>query len=505
MNTNESQHQTVLIVDDNPNNLGLLVDCLTDAEFEILVARDGETAIERAQQVHPDIVLLDVLMPPGIDGFETCRRIKKDMPDMPVIFMTALTETEDKVKGFDIGAVDYITKPIQPEEVLARVNAHLTIRNLQQKLKNQNADLKQAEENLKAVNETLEHKVADRTIELQNALSEVEHLKDRLQEENIYLQEEIKGQHNFEAMVGQSETLRQVLHQVEQVAETDATVLVLGETGTGKELIARAVHDLSNRKERPLVKVNCAALPANLIESELFGHEKGAFTGAQDKKIGRFELADGGTIFLDEIGDLPLELQAKLLRVLQEGELERLGNATSIKVDVRVIAATNRDLESAAAKGEFREDLFYRLNVFPVRIPPLRERKGDIPMLVTHFVQKYSVKIGKQIHSIPQQTLEALEAYTWPGNVRELENVIERAMILSRGNRLELGDWHPRTGTTNGGGFVTLEEHERVYIQEVLETTDGRLRGDNGAAKILGMKPTTLASRMLKLGIRRKE
>ncbi len=339
---------------------------------------------------------------------------------------------------------------------------------------------------------------------LGNALAEVERLKNRLQAENIYLQDEIKVVHNFENIITRSEALTRVLRNVEQVASSDATVLVLGEPGTGKELIARAIHSISPRGNRPLVKVNCSALPANLIESELFGHEKGAFTGAVARKIGRFELADGGTIFLDEIGDLPLELQAKLLRVLQEGEFERLGNPKTIKVDVRVIAATKRDLEKEMAKGNFREDLFYRLNVFPIQIPPLRERKEDVPLLINHFVKKYSAKIGRKIESIPQEVLDTLLAYHWPGNVRELENIIERAVIISPGPKLALGDWLPKIDVSPSTITIcTLEETECQHILAVLEQTNWRVSGEKGAARILGINPKTLESRMRKLGIKR--
>ena len=293
----------------------------------------------------------------------------------------------------------------------------------------------------------LEQEITEKTKtadKLQNALSEVETLKNRLQAENIYLQDEIKLAHNFSDIISRSEAMKKILGKVEQVASTDATVLILGESGTGKELVARAVHNLSERRERPLVKVNCAALPANLIESELFGHEKGAFTGALSRKIGRFELADGGTIFLDEIGELPLELQTKLLRVLQEGEFERLGNPQTIHANVRVIAATNRNLEKAIEKNEFREDLYYRLNVFPVSIPPLRDRKEDIPLLVNHFIKKYNVKTAKKVETISQEIIQALQEYYWPGNVRELENVIERAVIISPGKQLQLDEWMPK-------------------------------------------------------------
>ena len=342
---------------------------------------------------------------------------------------------------------------------------------------------------------------------IENMLSyeEIAQLKAQLERENIYLQEEIKTEHRFEEIVGQVPAIRKVLKAIETVAPTEATVLITGETGTGKELVARAVHDLSPRKKKTLVKVNCAALPAGLIESELFGHEKGAFTGASSRKIGRFEVADAGTIFLDEIGDLPLELQAKLLRVLQDGEFERVGGSQTSKVDVRVIAATNRDLEKEMREERFRSDLYYRLNVFPVRVPSLHERKDDIPLLVRRFAMKYGTKLGKRLETIPQQAMDRLQAYNWPGNIRELENVIERAAILSQGSELELGEWLPKPGAGAGqSGIATLEELEREHIGEVLELTGWKVRGEQGAAKLLDMKPTTLESRMKKLGIEKR-
>jgi transcriptional regulator with GAF, ATPase, and Fis domain len=339
--------------------------------------------------------------------------------------------------------------------------------------------------------------------------------------QNLYLQEEIKEVHNFEEMVGQSRTLGEALRQVDLVAATDSTVLILGETGTGKELIARAIHSRSRRSGRPLIKVNCAALPSGLVESELFGHEPGAFTGATARRIGRFELADGGTIFLDEVGEMPPEAQTKLLRVLQEHELERVGGSKTIRVDTRVIAATNRDLMQAVVAGRFREDLYYRLNVFPVRLPPLRERAQDIPLLAHYFAGRYAAKIGRTIDRIPEEAMQRLMAYPWPGNVRELENVIERAVILSPGPELSIApevlstpaaaDAPARaesraTEASAGrrdGGPAALREVERQHIVATLERTGWRIEGPEGAARLLHMNPSTLRSRMQKLGIRR--
>jgi formate hydrogenlyase transcriptional activator len=346
---------------------------------------------------------------------------------------------------------------------------------------------------------------------LRQALAEVEALKNRLHAENVYLQEEIQGEHNFVEMVGGSPALLTALRQVEQVAATDSTVLVLGETGTGKELIARAVHSRSARRDRPLVKVNCSAISAGLVESELFGHVKGAFTGALDRRIGRFELADGGTIFLDEVGDLPLETQVKLLRVLQEREFEPVGSNRTLRVNVRVIAATNRNLEEAVAGGRFRADLFYRLNVFPLRVPPLRDRRSDIPQLVMFFLARFAKEFGKLVEVVSQPTMERLGGYDWPGNVRELQNIIERAAVLSSGRVLELGpDLLPLARPAGGsvepgapGGAVTLEEMERHHIRGALERSGWVIEGTAGAARALGLHPNTLRSRMSRLGITR--
>lgn len=488
--------QTILIVDDMPNNISVLYETLTRFKYKVLVARDGKSAIEQAGLAQPDLILLDVMMP-GMDGFETCRRLKHlaATSAIPVLFMTALSETIDKVNGFNMGAVDYITKPFQLQEVLARISTHLTLRGLQRELQDANA--------------LLEKRVAERTESLSRALAEVEQLTNKLQAENTYLREEIKQTGQFAEIVSQSKAFGRVLRQVEQVAPTNTSVLILGESGTGKELLARAVHNRSSRKNKPMVKINCAALPATLIESELFGHEKGAFTGATAQKVGRFELADGGTIFLDEIGEMPLELQPKLLRVLQEGEFERVGGTKTLRVAVRVIAATNRDLETEVGEGRFREDLYYRLNVFPITSLPLRERKEDIPLLVRHFCDKHGPDIGRQIDTIPQDVFDTLMDHHWPGNIRELENVVERALILSSGRKLELGDWsvnallRRKNATPKPAGLLTMEEAERTHIIAVLEHTRWKVSGNNGAAKILDMIPTTLDSRMKKLGIQR--
>jgi transcriptional regulator with GAF, ATPase, and Fis domain len=349
--------------------------------------------------------------------------------------------------------------------------------------------------------------------ELYAALADNEHLRRRLEAENSVWREEVLHCRDFEEIVGESPRLRRVMLQVEQVAQTDSTVLLLGETGTGKDLIATAIHRRSRRSERVLVRVNCAALPATLIESELFGHEKGAFTGALASRPGRFELADGGTIVLDEVGELPLQLQGNLLRVLQSGEFERVGSAKTRHTDVRVIAATNRDLEAMVDAGSFRADLFYRLGVFPVRVPPLRERREDIPLLVSFFVEKLRPKLGRPAMRVPGRAIAALGAYGWPGNVRELENIVERSMIVSAGPDLEV------EGLPNGQGLPlatavgpqrseteptrTLAEMERDHIRAMCERCGWKLNGPRGAAEILGVNPSTLRSRMKKLGIER--
>ncbi len=360
--------------------------------------------------------------------------------------------------------------------------------------------------------------------ELQAALEQVRTLQKKLEAENVYLQEEISKEHNFEEIVGNSRALVEVLRRVETVAPTDSTVLIVGETGCGKELIARAIHSHGARKHRPLVKLNCGAIPTGLVESELFGHMKGAFTGALERRIGRFELADGGTLFLDEVSELPLDTQVKLLRVLQEHEFEPLGSSRTIQVNVRIIAASNRDLEKAVQEGRFRADLYYRLNVLPIVLPPLRQRRSDIPLLTSFFVERFARQFGKQISGVAQDTMDIMCRYDWPGNIRELQNVIERAVVLSRGPVLRLGrDLLPSTtdepiaaderipgGQPNSrisrhdiSGYPSLEQVEKRHILDVLTQTEWVIEGQRGAAKVLDLHPNTLRSRMKKLRIER--
>jgi formate hydrogenlyase transcriptional activator len=340
-------------------------------------------------------------------------------------------------------------------------------------------------------------------IGIENALAytEIAELKNRLAQEKLYLEEEIRGEMDFEGIVGQSSALRHVLNLVETVAPSDSTVLLLGETGTGKELIARAIHDRSRRKDRTFVKLNCAAIPTGLLESELFGHERGAFTGAISLKIGRLELADQGSLFLDEVGDIPIEIQPKLLRALQEREFERLGSTHTKKVNVRLVAATNRDLEKMIESREFRSDLYYRLNVFPIRIPPLRERPEDIPLLVRYFTQKYGRRMEKKIESIPTVAMKKLSSWHWPGNIRELENFIERSVILTHGSALQVPIGELGTNGKAAPAQATRDDDERGEIMRILKETKGRVAGPQGAAARLGVKRTTLISRMKKLGV----
>ena len=503
-----AEQRSILVVDDTPANIGFLLDTLSKAGYRVRVAPDGENALEQLQYAPPDLVLLDVMMP-GIDGFETCRRLRQlpNLQQLPVIFMTALSDAQDKVRAFAAGADDYVTKPFQYEEVLARVRVHLARHELECQLAQLNRDL--------------EARVAMRTAELKAALSEVEALKSRLQQENRYLKQELSEADNLGEIIGTSAALQDALRKVAAVAATDSTVLIHGETGTGKELIARALHCQSARRDKPLIKLNCSAISAGLVESELFGHVKGAFTGATDKRMGRFELADGGTLFLDEVSELPLETQAKLLRVLQEQEFEPVGSSKSIKVDVRVIAATNRDLLADVRSGRFRSDLYYRLNVFPIELPPLRARPEDIGQLALHFMHRMARKLGRSIEQIAPETLAKLSRYSWPGNIRDLQNTIERAAVLTTGRDL-IVDWdlgppaavldgngggsrQPTPPSSTGPESQSLEAIEREHIIAMLRKARGVVEGPNGAAQLLAMKPSTVRFRMKKLSISKND
>jgi PAS domain S-box-containing protein len=399
-----------------------------------------------------------------------------------------------KEENYFVAVLDNITERKKAEDALRKAHD-----NLELGVQERTAELMSANQQL--LREIAERKKAEES--LLEALQEVKQLQSKLHEENIYLKKEINLTYSHKNIVGNSESIRTVLNQIEQVALTDSTVLIQGETGTGKELIALAIHDMSSRKDRLMIKVNCAALPPPLIESELFGREKGAFTGALSKQIGRFELADASTIFLDEIDALPLDLQAKLLRVIESGEFERLGSPRTVKVDVRIISATNRDLAKVVNEGGFRKDLYYRLNVFQINAPSLRERRGDILPLIWSFVQEFSKRMGKLIESIPQKDIEAMQAYPWPGNVRELRNVTERAMIIATGPLLHLDV--PKSAKACAEQCGTLEEVEKRCIIEALNTTGWRISGKDGAAEILGINPKTLESRLQKLGIPRNK
>ncbi len=636
----------VLVVDDTPTNLDVLLPTLEGAGLDVLIATDGAQALQRARVGAPELVLLDVVMP-GIGGFETCRRLKADpaLRDIPVIFMTALHDTAEKVAAFEAGGVDYITKPFDSVEVLERVRSHLMLRRLRQDLERRNVLLERTTTQLRAITEamtsflqsgdlaegsrlllecalrragrtcgvigmrvgdalrvlalhgtpptgspaavtlasigaSLRHGPVERpdsdfggnlddgrtadgnwagfriahgdeavgwlgmvgpapeldaddaeSIEqllhsagvlfsfdrLKHREAESQQRREAAEQTVGVLIEEISTQHQADRIIGSSKALRDVIAQTERVAATAGTVLILGETGTGKELFARAIHELSPRHARPLIRINCAAIPDSLVESELFGHEKGAFTGASAQRKGRIELADRGTLFLDEVGDMPLAAQSKLLRVLQEREFERVGGHATIRVDVRVIAATHRDLGRLVADGGFREDLYYRLNVVPIHVPPLRERREDIATLAQFFVNRFNTRHGRQVRRIAQAALDRLTAYDWPGNVRELENVIERGVILSHGPLLELFDGLLPRHTGAPGSVVasvavpaatpasafsgTVNELQHDYILQVLEGSGWVIEGDAGAAERLGLKPSTLRNRMNRLGI----
>ena len=443
------QNAFVFVVDDDTSIRESLRNLIRSAGLSVQTFASAKEFLANPRPNAPSCLVLDVQLP-GLSGLDLQQELVKDGVQIPIIFITGHGDIPMSVRAMKAGALEFLTKPVNAEDLLDAIQQAIA----------------------------RDHRA-------------------RQQQEKV-------TPHNFEEIVGTSAALKAVLNEVEVVAPTDSTVLIYGETGTGKELVARAIHNVSSRSNRAFVKLNCAAIPSGLLESELFGHEKGAFTGAVAQKVGRFELAHGGTLFLDEVGDIPLELQPKLLRVLQEQEFERLGSTRTIQVDVRLVAATNRDLAQMAAQKQFREDLYFRLNVFPIRIPPLRERAGDIPLLVRHFVEKYAQRMNKRIETIPEEAMTALCRYTWPGNIRELQNFIERAVILTPDSVLkiqisQLQDSIPVTSTVPN----TLEDFEREHILQTLRETGGVIGGRNGAAARLGLKRTTLFSKMEKLGISR--
>jgi len=432
-------------------------------------------------------------------GNQTCE-IKLKRKDGTVFYAQLQSVLVDNIDGAD-GSIHTTIADISDrrrvEDALKKLYAEIDLK------------VQERTEELVRVNKRLSQEIEERKEaegSLQSAYAEIKHLTDRFQAENIYLHKVLDREYNFGEIIGRSSALEYVFFRVEQVAPQDTTVFLLGETGTGKGVIARAIHSRSSRKGRSMITVNCSALPANLIESELFGREKGAFTGSSERQVGRFELADNGTLFLDEIGEMPMELQTKLLRVIQDGEFERLGSPKTIKVNVRIIASTNRNLEEEIREGRFREDLFYRLNVFPITIPPLRQRKEDIPILVDYFVAKFNKKIGKKIETVSKDILSALEEYNWPGNVRELESIVERAVITSGGTALQILDRFknsPQTVEQDAQDFKALVDLEREHILQALEKTGWRIEGEKGAAAMLGLNPSTLRGRMRKEGIHR--
>ena len=439
----------VFVVDDDTSVRESLRNLIRSAGLNVQTFSSAQEFLASPRPKAPSCLVLDVQLP-GLSGLDLQQELAKGGIEIPIIFITGHGDIPMSVRAMKAGALEFLTKPVNDEDLLDAI---------------------------------------------QQAIAR-DHRARQPQGDT--------GQPNFEEIVGTSAALEAALKQVEVVAPTESTVLIFGETGTGKELIARAIHTISSRSSRAFVKLNCAAIPSGLLESELFGHEKGAFTGAVAHRIGRFELANGGTLFLDEVGDIPLELQPKLLRVLQEHEFERLGSTRTQRVDVRMVAATNRNLEQMVGNKQFREDLYFRLNVFPIRIPPLRERVGDIPPLVRHYVDKYAQRMNKHIETIPGEAMKALCRYSWPGNIRELQNLIERAVILTPGSVLQIpiNELQPSgpIGTTVAG---TLEDVERQRILQALRETGAVIGGHQGAAARLGLKRTTLLSKMQRLGISR--
>ena len=496
----DTMNAEILIVDDISDNLNLLCQTLESKGYNIIAAPSGEIALQIVARTHPDLILLDIMMP-GMDGFETCRRLKVDkrLSDIPVIFITAKDETESVVEGFQVGGVDYITKPFQEEEVLVRVHTHLKNHWLTQELIQKNRELEQ--------------EIAKRE-QAEVAREQAEDARQTADEKLSLISQREAERWGIAGFVGQSQTIGKILGDIRRLQTTGTTsVLITGESGTGKELIARAIHFGGPREKGPFIPVNCSAIPEDLAESLFFGHVRGAFTGATTARKGYFELADGGTLFLDEIGEMPLQLQVKLLRVLEDGSFVPLGGTSEKRVDVRILAATNADLQAKIAEGEFREDLYFRLAAFTVAVPPLRERPSDIPLLVNHFLKMFATEMAIETPTLSDEALSALKAHAFPGNVRELKNIIERALIESGGGEIRPEHLHfahlrESAATTPSSADssvnharslpLNLQQAEAILIQHALEQTNGNI---SEAARLLGIGRQTLYRKLAQGGV----
>lgn len=476
----------ILYIDDEPDNL-LTFRLSLRPWFKIVVTSDPFEGLKFAEDPEVSVLITDQRMP-QIRGLELSRKVMQIRPEIPIVILTAYDDSEVMRDAINLGGIfRYVLKPWSIEELKQTIfNAHEAFL-------------------LRKENGLLVRSLKQKNNKLQTALEDVARLKEALEEEKIMLKEDLTGMVQPGEIVGKSKALLKVLKEIDCVAKSDASVLLIGETGTGKELFARMLHKMSRRKDEVMVSINCATIPEPLVESELFGYEKGAFSGAMNLKHGKFEVANKGTLFLDEIGELPINLQTKLLRVLQEKEFERLGGNKIIKTDFRLVSATNRNIDEELKKSNFRRDLYYRINTIPIVLPPLRDRIEDIPLLVEFFVGRLNRQTGKEINSIPSRTLDKMMAYHWPGNVRELMNVVERAHVLSSGSKLIVGD-NFKTIVEDGddsNSLLSLSEMEKKYVLKVLRLTNWKVRGAQGAAELLGLNPNTLDSRMKKMGIKR--
>ncbi|MBU0742421.1 sigma-54 dependent transcriptional regulator [bacterium] len=498
-----NKRSTILVIDDDEMVRNMMGKYLDREGYRVLLADSGRAGLASIGRDSPDIVLLDLRMP-RMSGLEVLERMRSEGKNAPVIVISGTQDLDDVVSSLRLGAWDYLVKPLMDLSFLSHAIEGVLERS---RLRTQNEEHSRR----------LEEIVAERTEELQKANRTLDELRRQLQRENEYLREEIYPVKEKGVFVGRSAALDAVINEIDRVAETDVNVLVTGESGTGKELVVRSIHDKSRRKERPLISLNCASIPYDLFESELFGHVKGSFTGAVRDRVGRFALADKGTLFLDEVSEIPLALQTKLLRVLQEGEFEPVGDEKTRRVDVRILAASNRNLKGEVAAGRFRQDLYYRLAVYPIRIPPLRDRIEDVAPLAMHFLERACRKLGMKAPELTMRHLVLLESYPWHGNVRELQNVMERAAIISSSDelRLDLPSLHGADGgefngiSAPGGGAAILTDAdvrklERDNIFAALERTGWKVSGPGGAAELLGLKPTTLSYRMSAMGIEKE-